>query len=249
MLGIGIGLPFSSLKPFEPSDIGELQMHLSSSVGVFPAENNSAVLKWNDARPGSDINVAQSNVGGRPILTTIGVGAPYITFSGAGATGQGLTFQNGNSTFDMTLTVANGYCVTFVFAAVDYSLAPLGKTILRERTSNQNEIGYFARGGTDVINLKANNNSTELDVAGEQLINNKLVVFMLNVDAEGVVQLYVDNAVSEDQPTNAQNLVLNQLGALGSTTMNGKFKELIIYNKHLSDSERTEVYNYLSPLT
>tara|TARA_R110000824_G_scaffold49611_1_gene139283 strand:+ start:346 stop:1077 length:732 start_codon:yes stop_codon:yes gene_type:complete len=241
MLGLGIGLATTSVLQFVPSDISGIKLHLSSKYGVT-VDGSDNVTKWEDIS-GENLYVQSPATTNRPENVE-----NVIKFSGGGVNAEFMNlFDVSEAATSITLDVSvNGYCVIIVYAAEDWGVT---KVVLGNSSNSETYITHHST-SPDKFDFIAGNTLKTFS-SSTALTNDKHYAVMFNTSTQGVTTLYVNNAAQEGTKTNTSDPVFSQIGTTNSdnsTSLQGKIKEIIIYEKQLVASERDQLYNYLSPL-
>lgn len=247
MLGISTGLLHVDVKPFQPNDISDLQAHFSVNYGLtLDGTANGEVTRWADIS-GNNYRLEPTNSNTRPNVTTtaagIVAGPPKVQFTATGTADVLELLDSGGDPAAITLDRdQGGYCVLIVYTSANWDD---GKIVIGNTDNADNHILH--KSGANAFTLKAGGTAKDftLDTPGS-LTDDDFVSVMFNVDSNGLTTLYINNTAQSDTETNTQDFAISQVGAGNDTgNMTGSIKQILIYNKELSDAERNLVYDYV----
>lgn len=247
MLGISTGLLHLDVKPFQPSDISSLQAHFSCFYGLrIDGTANGEVTRWDDIS-GNNYRLEPTNSNTRPNVTTtaagIVAGPPKVQFTATGTADVLELLDSGGDPAAITLDRdQGGYCVLIVYTSANWDD---GKIVIGNTDNADNHILH--KSGANAFTLKAGGTAKDFTLdTPSSLTDGNFVSVMFNVSSSGETTLYVNNIAQSDTENNSADLVISQVGAGNDTgNMTGSIKQIIIYDKLLSDDERNLVYDYV----
>tara|TARA_R100000900_G_C3327881_1_gene162740 strand:- start:46 stop:807 length:762 start_codon:yes stop_codon:yes gene_type:complete len=247
MLGIGTGLLHLDVKPFQPNDVSSLEAHFSSNYGLLlTGTANGEVRRWSDIS-GNNYRLEPTNTNTRPNVTTtaagIVAGAPKVQFTATGTADVLELLDSGGDPAAITLDTSDaGYCVVVVYTSANWDD---GKIVIGNTDNADNHILH--KSGANAFTLKAGGTAKDFSLdTPSSLTDDNLVSIMFNSNSSGDTTLYVNNIAQTDTESNSADFVISQVGAGNDTgNMTGSIKQIIIYNKALSDAERNLVYDYV----
>lgn len=237
LLFLGASVP-KSFAITAPTDIVNLKLWLDASQGVTkdgttPAIDGDTVQQWNDYSSGG-YNATQATAGIRPIYkTTILNGKPVIRFSGTESMATASFLDN---TFNTALT----------------------SFIVENKTGTAHDVN-FSNQGIKWYGGRSGGDTGTLDYNASALSNGNIVIHFPNSGLQYGVETYRYNGSSVllkfDGLLSATTASTGNLGLSGALTIgklstggfpyHGDIAEIIIYNRALSDSEVSQVEQYL----
>ena len=242
MLGIGTGLASKTIIGFEPSDVSSMIIHLSSKYGLSINTETNRVTSWS-SQNSIDLKGEPPASSNRPIL----IPSPNsIKFSGSGVNGDYLNIRNSVGAAEFSLEAANGWSLFWVATTTDFGNSD--NVILGQSSVNNNQLIFESAIN---IRLKTNGSNFDFEVQPSSLVNNDYYVFMLSADSTGDVKLFINNVINDTVTGVTNDIDLSRIGGNGDgavSTLPLNIKEIIAYNKELTETERLKLYNYLSPL-
>lgn len=220
---------------FLPSDISGLVLWLdptkNSSLNSGSAANGDSISSWSD-QSATGTNLNQATAGFRPSYSSTGInGNPSIYYS---SSDLGLV-----GTFAATLTTYTIAAVIKPTTMVQYGIIWSDTVMYGESlvTANTNQLlaisnGYDGTGSTAVNSVMANST----------------YVTMYKQVQYGGKNIYLNNVNAGTMTGNGGSLTTFGVGGKGwsgFTGFQGYIGHIVAYNRALSDSERTKIYNFL----
>jgi hypothetical protein len=227
MIGIGIGVPFSNHKRFEPRDIPGCQLWVDASQ-ISGLVNNDPVGRWDDLT-GLGHHLTQATASKKPTyITNYQNGLPFVIFDGVDDNLKSNAFTLNQPEYIVAVLQQNGWTFGkvlwdgFTKDTMDLHQSPTGST-----NSLRLYAGTFANG--DVIPL----NTT------------KIVGALYNGGSSSFTTNNILKNTGDVGLGNAGGLTLAESAGTG---FNGKcsFGEILIYNRNPTDAEKLKIHRYLA---
>ena len=241
-IGLGLGVSSGGYKAFSPLQINSLVawFDFTKNVSVEPAPSKD-VTKWG-ARFGNFQLVPQASNARPQFDDTTG-----INFSST-APADSLRLQNksgANTSIDLD-TSDGGFCIALMIGgstenidAVYFGDLTSGNTSLITGGSEDPVAFILTSGGTQ--------KSYEVTdyLGGTTIDSGDVFSLVFNSSNQGVTRAILADVVQSSQ-TNTADITINAFGADNSgANFNGSIKEIIIYDKQLTNVELTRLYNYM----
>jgi len=252
---IGAGLNTNYYKTFSPTDIGGCVLHLSNHVGV-DAISDDAVERWVDISPSGNHAYGVTNGGGDTFTITSADGTAPLWDSTEVTLGAAFSATTHILELKDTLTL-NEFTIFTVHditadTSKDTNLTLCGRfpsdfiTLRKGDDVDRVQMKFEGELTTNMSNLTADLDldKTRFAVRRKSGTSANVQVFQRGVD--------ITDTSADDSATATKEFRIKYIGARldvegGDVThaFNGKFYEIIIFNKALSNAEVAEVDVYL----
>ena len=241
-IGLGLGVSSGGYKAFSPLQINSLVawFDFTKNVSVEPAPSKD-VTKWG-ARFGNFQLVPQASNARPQFDDTIG-----ITFSST-VPADSLRLQTklgANTSIDLD-TSNGGFCIALMIGG---GTENLDEIYFGDLTSSNTSL--ITGGVDDPVEFVLTSGGTAktyevTDYLGGTIIDPAEVFSLVfNSNNQGVTKAILANVVQSSQ-TNTADITINAFGANSSgANFNGRIKEIIIYDKQLTDVELNKLYSYM----
>jgi hypothetical protein len=232
--------------PWEPSTTGMALWLDADQASSLLIGNGNGVSSWQDRRGGSHPTLTQPTVSARPVYVAVGMNdRPVIRFNGSSS--LVLTSFDGMKGAD--------YTVFLVFGPPDNGTET---TIFRTANLEHGTTFHFERISTGLkyrASHSAPYGTPGADTVTSSAVDNLDRLFIINRTTSGLLKylrLFTNRGgeIDGDDILNAQltqtEISLGHRLYLGDLSLNGDIAELIIYDRHLDQTEMGEVRDYLA---